>query len=304
MFLNLSKKCIGLYKMKVAVIDLGSNSFHMVIYRIDKDMSFRSRGHYSDVNALGRYISETAELPLEKIRESVKSVSHLARKARGAGVDRDDAYGTGFFRKIGNSMTLVDEIFKSTGIVVEVLDEKAEAEIIFRAACHAYGLKEPSLVIDIGGGSSEFIMAEKGRQKWFQSLPFGTASLYQQIKEKRISGEKRYITDCYAEVICRLQKRAPARCYGTAGFLRYLATWLNKSSELEQGILFSRRDIVQAYVRLETGKLQKGTSRERALVRVGLLILKTVMQKVKVPSITVSTISSREGYLLAKMDRQ
>ena len=120
--------------MKVAIIDLGSNSFHLVIFDIKSRKKIIPLRRHSYINSLGSSLSIDNRILPDVIAHSVAKVEALCRYAHRnkAGVVR--IFGTSIFRRAVNSIQLVDAIFKKTGYVVDVLSEEDEARIIFEAA--------------------------------------------------------------------------------------------------------------------------------------------------------------------------
>jgi exopolyphosphatase/pppGpp-phosphohydrolase len=284
--------------MKIAIIDLGSNSFHMVAYSVERDGTFRSVARHAVVNALGRFLSSGKEMPPEVIRESVKSVVLLQKKASACGAKKVYAFGTGIFRRVSNATRLIDEIFKATGIVADVLSERAEARMIYTAIRHKYDFDEPSLIIDIGGGSSEFIYTSARSMNWYKSVPCGSALLLERV-EKENANIHRCFIDSYGPVMRFLRAKKIAHVYGTAGFFRYALQWLQKAPpDRSRPVVLTRADIDRVHVLVTKKGFSKGSTRERALVRMGAEIMRRIMKRLALGAITVSETSTREGYLL------
>jgi len=292
--------------MKIAIIDLGSNSFHMVLYSVKRDRSFKVLERRACVNALGRYLTEAGELPYAKIKESAEIVHDFLSRARCKGAGAVHVFGTGIFRGLSNATELIDEIFKKSGLIVDKLTQKEEAGIIYAAAKNKYQLGAGSLVIDIGGGSSEFIYTGRKSLKWFNSIAFGTAVILKKFQQSgKITARERsnFIKKVYDPVFKALKKKKIGTCYGTAGFLRYVAHWLGKTRDFAQPVSLTKNDINKIYMLLRQKSFCKGSSRERELVYIGVEILLEAMQTLSIKTIVVSNTSSREGYLLKILNK-
>jgi exopolyphosphatase/guanosine-5'-triphosphate,3'-diphosphate pyrophosphatase len=290
--------------MKIAVIDLGSNSFHMVLYDVDHcTRRFSVIDRAAQVNALGRYVSLSGSLPWNEISESAELVARLAQRAEKKGAQKVYAFGTGIFRKLTNSMTLKDEIFKRSGICVDIVSEKKEVTMIYTAIQATLKENARSFVLDIGGGSSECIVASQKKIYWSHTVPYGTAVLLERFSQEKTHSESkrsRIIREIYREPLKLLKRETIAEAYSTAGFLRYLAEWFKKENACNAPVIFTRHEIDAVGRTLSLSSFSKGSERERHLVRIGTAVLRVIMHDCRLPSIVVSDASSREGYLLLK----
>jgi exopolyphosphatase/guanosine-5'-triphosphate,3'-diphosphate pyrophosphatase len=291
--------------MKIAIIDLGSNTFHMVLYTVNRKGNFTISDRQLCVNALGRYLTDSKELPFSEIKRNAEVVKNFTQSARCKGAISVYAFGTGIFRELTNAAELTDEIFRQSGLVVDILTPREEAEIVYAAAKNKYRIGAGTLIIDIGGGSSEFIYTGLNTIKWFTSVPSGTASLLQILQEKGHISQRektKHIKKTYFPLLKQLQTKKIAACYGTSGFLRYIARWLGKARELSSFAELTMRDISSIATSLRSGRFTKGTQRERDLVMIGTDILREIMPIIGIGSIRVSSVSSREGYLFNKIN--
>lgn len=289
--------------MKIAIIDLGSNSFHMVTYSVSAGGDFSCVCRDAFVNALGRFLRDEKELPQAVIQESAAQVALLQTKARAAGAHRVYAFGTGIFRRLTNTTGLIDEIFKKTGLVAHVLTEREEARMIYQAVRHAYPRAAGcSLMIDIGGGSSEFIYASTSAMSWYKSVPCGTAVLFEEVQKDGAPLARR-VRKHYGPVIASLRRKEIRHVYGTAGFFRYTQRWLGKTRDLNRPVRLTRADITTLSGLIDGTGFRKGSVRERGLVRVGSEIMGQIMDGLRLQEVTVSEASTREGYLISRLRR-
>ncbi len=290
--------------MKIAILDLGSNSFHLVVYHVTT-AGWQVVDRKVIVNALGQYITADGCVPDAVVVESAGCVAELAAHARRVGARKFFAYGTRIFRAIKNCESIIDEVFKKSDLVIDVISPKKEAAIIHAAAKDAYGLQAASLILDIGGGSSECIVSVKGRMRWYESVECGTAMLRATFSDKQIKtaqDEDKMIRSLYGPVVRRLKKEKIETVYGTSGFLRYIVRWLGHEALLSDSVSLSRAIVEQIYKSVRRSNFGQGTEQERSLVYVGTAIIRFIMDELSVASVTVSEASSREGYLLSVLD--
>lgn len=165
-------------KQTLAVIDLGTNTFHMLIAEVDQDRSYRIAYRQRIPVMIGRgginekVITEAAQ------QRALEALQQFARRLEEHRVEEVRATATSAFRNAHNGAALVRRIRDETSIVVEVIDGMREAEYIFRGVQEALSLDgEPVLVMDIGGGSVEFILSSQGQVRWKQSFEIGAQRL-------------------------------------------------------------------------------------------------------------------------------
>lgn len=164
--------------MQVAVIDCGTNTFTLslfesnatgIVQRIDKDRHF--------VELASEHLDCIGPLAFERALQAFHSFKHFLERYPKAIVR---AFGTAAMRRASNSQTLVTAVEKATGITIEIIDGALEAQLIYRGVRQAAPLSSaPALIMDIGGGSVEFVIANQSEVFWAKSYPIGLAVLFE-----------------------------------------------------------------------------------------------------------------------------
>lgn len=167
--------------MQVAIIDCGTNTFTLSIFeahtnnpaetmrRIDKDRHF--------VELAAESVDWIGPLAYERALQAFRSFKRFLQQYPDAQVR---ALGTAALRRASNSQALIDDVWEEVGICIEVISGHREAHLIYRGVRQAAPLSErPSLLMDIGGGSVELIIANKEQVFWAESYPIGLAVLYE-----------------------------------------------------------------------------------------------------------------------------
>lgn len=162
---------------KIAVIDLGTNTFHILIAQTNLD----------SVEVLHREkvavkIGEggiNAQLIIEEAKaRAIAALRHFKKVADAYGVSEIHATATSAIRNASNSTEITEKIYQETGIRVRVISGEEEAELIYEGVKKALRLnKEKSLIMDIGGGSVEFIIADDHQSYYRQSFEIGAQRL-------------------------------------------------------------------------------------------------------------------------------
>ncbi len=164
--------------MKSAVIDLGTNTFHLLI--AEKN----GVGAWQELYRERRYV-KLAENGIECIVEApfiraMDAIQHFRAQLDRVGVAPEQvrAVGTAAMRTAQNAPDLLEAIFQTLHIRAEVIDGRREAELIYKGVRQAVPWPPgTALIMDIGGGSTEFILADARGVRWMHSFPLGAGVL-------------------------------------------------------------------------------------------------------------------------------
>ncbi|MGH7894197.1 MAG: hypothetical protein ACREQL_05970, partial [Candidatus Binatia bacterium] len=149
--------------MRVAAIDIGSNSIHMVVSRIDAGGHFTLLDRAKEMVRLGKGTLTTRALSREAIESGLQTLATFKRLADTLQVDRVLAVATSAVREARNGGEFIAQIGRELGIHVDVITGREEARLIHLAASNALDVADESVLLaDIGGGSVEFVLAARG----------------------------------------------------------------------------------------------------------------------------------------------
>jgi exopolyphosphatase / guanosine-5'-triphosphate,3'-diphosphate pyrophosphatase len=160
-----------------AVIDVGTNSVKLLVADV-AGHEVHPVWEESHQTRLGRGFYETRRLQTEAIDASAKAVGEFSETARKYQATAVRVIATSAAREAVNSSELSGAIEKASGLKMEIISGEQEADWVFQGVTSDPGLaREPLLLLDVGGGSTEFIVGQ-GEQKWFaKSFPLGTVRL-------------------------------------------------------------------------------------------------------------------------------
>src|SRR6478609_5908273 len=157
---------------KVAVIDIGSNSTRLLIADIEggrvSEVERQSR-----VTRLGRGVDLTEQLCAEAIEAACEAIADYAAICRETGVERIEAIATSAVRDASNGSAFVAELRERFALSARVLDGEEEARLTYLSATCEHTPTVPTLVIDIGGGSTELIVGTGEEIAFHASLQAG-----------------------------------------------------------------------------------------------------------------------------------
>ncbi len=161
----------------IAAIDIGTNSFHLVVARMDDAGHMKILDMDKVAVRLGRSIGANGAITRDGIVRAVEALRHM-QEISSAYECRMRAVATHATREATNSHELLEAIHLATGIKVEVIDGIEEARLVFlgmRYGLHLDG--QTCLGVDIGGGSSEIIIAKGDDVRFITSLKMGAVTL-------------------------------------------------------------------------------------------------------------------------------
>jgi exopolyphosphatase/guanosine-5'-triphosphate,3'-diphosphate pyrophosphatase len=147
--------------MKIAAIDIGTNSIHMVIVRVEEHRLFEIIDREKEMVQLGKKTLMMGRMPEDAMERGLAALKSFRAIADSHGVDQIICTATSAVRESSNGKEFVAQIKKLTGIQVRILSGKKEARMIALAVRDVIDLKNRrALIVDIGGGSMELIVAD------------------------------------------------------------------------------------------------------------------------------------------------
>src|SRR6185295_238159 len=209
--------------MRIAAIDVGTNSIHMIVCRLGPDRSFEVIDREKDMIRLGTSALEGRALPDTSIAAALQTLSRFRRLADSHGVDEIIATATSAVREAVNGGDLIAAVQRDIGIRVRVISGTEEARLIHLAAVYAVDVgRKPVVVIDIGGGSTEITLGTAFRMQAAKSFKLGVIRLTERfVRTDPLSGRDerklvRHIRRETAPFLRQLARRGFDRVIGTS----------------------------------------------------------------------------------------
>ncbi len=163
---------------KLGILDIGTNSIHMVLAEVESDFSYKILDRFKDMTRLGDGAFKSRRLTEAAMTRGLEVIRTLATLARNKGYERLDAVATSAVREARNGGEFIEEIARQTGLTVRVVTGEEEARLIYLGVRHSMDLaEEPTLVVDVGGGSVELIVGNRKAMIQGQSLKLGAIRL-------------------------------------------------------------------------------------------------------------------------------
>jgi exopolyphosphatase / guanosine-5'-triphosphate,3'-diphosphate pyrophosphatase len=307
--------------MRIAVIDLGTNTFNLLIAETLRYGGFRTLYNEKLPVKLGEggiNKGVIAEAAFQRGLDAMAYYKELIEKYKG---ERILAFATSAVRNASNGNEFTDRVQETTGITVHVINGDMEADLIAIGVRQAVNLsKERSLVIDIGGGSTEFIILDDKEVFWKQSFEIGASRLLQRFtpSDPILPEEVRTIAAYLAETLESLWEAAKQyhvrELIGASGSFESLAEMvhaqfgslpgLGDKTECEfimQQCAFIHADILSST--REQRLRMKGLLPMRVdMIVVSAILVETVISQTNISRMRYSAYALKEGVLREFLD--
>lgn len=305
----------------IAAIDIGTNSIHMAVVEIDPTLpSFTVIAKEKDTVRLGDRDMVTGALTSAAIARSLAALRRCRDLAMSLKADRIIAVATSATREAPNGEDFLRQIEAELGIVVNLISGREEARRIYLGVLSGMDFNEqPHIIIDIGGGSTELILADVHEARFLSSTKVGAVRLSKEfvttdpISDSELKVLRAYIRGMLErpvdEIWHNLQLNEVPRAIGTSGTIETIAE-IHAQDELGSvpdplnGYEIAFKDIEKIVKRLTKMSYQErlevsGLAEKRAEIIVpGAVILLEAMSMLKLDSITICERALREGIIV------
>jgi len=308
--------------VRVAVMDLGTNTFHLLIAEPDTETFFKEIKHeYVGVKLGEGGINEDTIKP-DAYRRGIDTLVAFQKLIDQHQVTQVKAIATSALRSASNGPQFINEVQQLTSITIETISGDAEAGYIYEGVKASGCLQAAnSLIVDIGGGSVEFILGNKQQIIYKQSFEIGAARLMAKfhksdpIRVEEVTALNQYLDDTLQPLFTAIADKSIENLIGSSGAFETFAALV----EAEQGRIF---DLKQTPVYnfkgqdliASTNKLIRFNHDERAAtpgiipVRVDMIVVASLltqylMNKLKLNVVVMSAYSLKEGVLAEMFKR-
>lgn len=295
--------------MRKAIIDIGTNTFHLIIAEISKnkiDNIIYRESRYVRIAKEGYDpISEAAILRAENCLDEYVAIINLYQSPPLRII------ATQALRSASNQMDVLDRLQKATQHPIDIINGEEEAKLVYKGCNQAIpDLNQDYLIMDIGGGSVEFIAANNQAINYLTSLKIGVQYLFSlfkpsdPIKQSEINQIYSYISDQSTELSRWLNEHNPGILVGTSGSFEILATLVNaqfvdnKFTEINPDQFYTCFQSMIITTLADRNALAVINQNRAELLICGLLVMKYWIDYIKPGKIIVSNYALREGALI------
>ena len=310
---------------RVATIDIGTNSTHLLIAKIERKLNtFSIELAEKSTTRLGERDPQTGELTSLAMNRAFSTLKRFKDLSESYKVESLIIAATSAVREAPNGKIFIAEIKKKIGLDVELISGAEEARLIYLGVLSGmqFGNK-PHLVLDIGGGSTELILADSSEARALTSTKIGAVRLQREfIKKDPISSQnelflRSFIRGSMESAIDKVSKRIEAGeipvLVATSGTAMAIGSLIsNKENHMQsklQGYKITKNNldiIVSQLIKMtpsERSQLSSLSERRSEIIVPGALILQTIMNMVDVNEIILSERALREGLVVDWMCR-
>ncbi|PKO98661.1 MAG: phosphatase [Bacteroidetes bacterium HGW-Bacteroidetes-8] len=297
--------------MRLAVFDLGTNVFNLLLARISK-----GECDIKKVIKMGSHIGRDGFIRGELSRESIESSigvldDMFAQIKIFGGVDKVKAFATSAIRDASNGEQFAQMLRERYSMDVEIISGEREAELIYKGIRESILLyNEKVLMLDIGGGSNEFIIADRDTIYWKESYPLGVIRMREiinpsdPITEEEINKYTNYLDKALKTLFEQVEIYKPTLLIGSSGSFDTLRELIFKDDD---GSLPAMELPVDMFLALHQ-KLLESTRDERlsmagmSPMRVDYMVLGSIfveytIRKIGIKELYQSSFSLKEGYM-------
>ncbi len=304
---------------RIAVIDLGTNTFHLLITEVGPDVM---KTLYKEKIAvkIGQNGISKGLIAKDAIKRAVQTLKIFKTIIDQFHVTHVNGVATSAIRNAQNGHTLLDLIKEETGISIEIISGEKEAALIFE------GVKSTNqmplgiqLVMDIGGGSVEFVIGDANGIKWSKSFEIGAQRLldrYHQkdpIEQSSIDSMNEWLTEQLEDLINAIKTHKPKGligCSGTFDTIKSVYTQEQKITPPKGAELFAIplnayqiiHKVLISKTRAERLDIPGLVSMRVDMIVVASCLIHFVLEQLQIKEITACSFALKEGLLSESLD--
>ncbi len=300
--------------MVAAIIDCGTNTFNLLIAEFHIHGKHRVVLNTKKSVKLGEGGLANNLIAPEAFERGIRTFIEFVDIAHDYKANTIKAFATSAVRSSTNGPDFVKKILEKTGIIIQVLNGDTEAQYIYKGVNLALEkIVQPALIMDIGGGSTEFIIAEEDNVIWKRSFDLGASRLLQEFKphDPILPHEIEEIKDHFREMLqplsTRLKKYPVGLLIGCSGSFESMAEMIkvHKGDTTDSGSFyeFSVDELKSLYQRLiatteDERKTIPGLVEYRAdTIVYATILVRHIVKRFKIDTIRYSSYALKEGIL-------
>ncbi|MDX2175974.1 MAG: Ppx/GppA phosphatase family protein [Candidatus Sumerlaeia bacterium] len=304
--------------LKIASVDVGTNSIHTIIAEVHPDGSFEVVDRFKELVRLGHEISESHGMSPRAIADGLAALVRTKSLCDSHQVDRILAAATSAVREAPNGAEFLNLVHKQTGIRIPIVTAHEEARLVHLAVARSLQFNERrALIIDIGGGSVEFIVGSQDELFYVDSVKCGVLRLSQQAPlsdpptRAEIERLQLHIATQCARVVEEVKQVGFDFVVGTAGTVLALlqqVEGVGRGGKLNHAVVPRRRleqvrDRLAALAAPERAKLSGLSAQRVDTIVPGAVLLTTIMRLFDAAELHGCVWGLREGVLIDHLER-
>jgi exopolyphosphatase / guanosine-5'-triphosphate,3'-diphosphate pyrophosphatase len=305
----------------LAAIDVGTNSIHMVVVKIQPDLpAFSIVDREKETVRLGDFNEATGGLSEAAMERAIKALKRCCAIATSLKAEDIVAVATSAVREASNGQDFIERVYKETGLAINLISGTEEARRIYLGVLSGMEFNgQPHAIIDIGGGSTELILGTGEPHRFLSSTKVGAVRLTAQfvstdpISETEFTALRAYVRGMIesntTELKSHLQPGEPLRLMGTSGTIECLATLvaarrLGMVPDPLNGFQITYEEVSRLVEILRRSTyaqrlaMPEMSPRRAEILVAGAVILHETMRLLKADRITICERALREGVVV------
>ncbi len=306
---------------RIAAIDLGTNSFHAVLVDIYPDGSFRTIDKLKEMvilaeKGMDNYLSEDA---MQRGLDALQRIKVLCDSQQ---VEEIIAFATSAIREAKNGGDFTQRMIDEVGIKARAIPGKMEAELIGYAIRHSIALdKEMVLMVDIGGGSVEFIVGNNEEFLYHNSLKLGVARMSAKfvkndpITKEEIKTLEKHYKETLKEITDVIREHEVTTMIGSSGTMENIGAMVANRTSLTADMTLNElvfrasdfEDLYKDFIKLtrkERKKISQLDEKRIDIINPGMVLVKYLIKKFNIEHIKISEAALRDGMILDFLNKE
>ena len=304
--------------MKIGSIDIGTNSMRLLVADYENN-ELLNRKKYVNTTRIGEGVDKDGYITEEAIERNLIAIKEFKEKCIKEKCEKIYCMGTSALRDSKNGNEFILKAKKETNIDVDIISGQDESMFGYNGVVSGVEFKDDILVLDIGGGSTEFIVGDKLKIKFSKSENVGALRMTEKflkeeiVKEVEFKEMNEFIEKTIEDTINHIAKHKINKLIGIGGTITSLSA-INQelevySMEKIHNSTITKKEIEEILQKIKCMTLNdkktiKGLQEKRAdIITAGVAILDIIMEKIEINEITVSEYDNLEGLICHKLKK-
>ena len=304
-----ANRCKNNFKVadRVGIIDLGSNTFHLLIVDWLPDGTFTTV--YKGRAFVGLAEDGIEMLSAKAIKKGIETLTDFKKTLSKYQTDKFKVVGTAALRSAKNSSDFINDVRHLLGFEVEVIAGNREADLIYKGVKVLYPMTDNHLIMDIGGGSVEFIVIKDGKNIWAGSYNIGVGVLHNAFhKSEPISAhEARSLKEFLYDQLSELKKVTKdlniISMIGASGSFEVVESMNGKAVSTDSISKVTLSDYKSVSSKITQASFEERSQMEglpasrTKLIVVAMILIDVVIDIIEPSEIIISPFALKEGLL-------
>ena len=290
-----------------AAVDLGSNSFHMLVARREHG-ELRVLDRIREMVRLGGGLDRKGNLDPHVRQNALDCLARFGQRLRGIPANNLRAVGTQTFRRLKDAQAFLLEVENALGCPVDIIAGREEARLVYLGVSQwVTGPRQRQLVMDIGGGSTELVIGEGGEPIEMESMQFGCVSVTNRffktgkINARRLKKAQRAVAAELQELQTTYRNLGWQIAIGSSGTFRSAAAMCEANGWCKKGVTLDALEQLRlkalSFTTIADIEIDGLSERRKPVFIGGLAIMLACYEALGIKEMMVSPFALREGLL-------